>query len=199
MPLSKPLLLLFTFLLSTMIIRAQPFKNNTPLHQYFQRQFDSTLIYYHWSEGAGYLPNYYIMARKENRTFYFRYTSPYKEVQGQGLPEDIASRFIREHVQFALTVPDTNQYLVPVRVNDATNGNWEQVRAYGLWQWESVGAKEKECAVYDAAYETYYLISKKKTKTLEYYGVDDEKCGPSDLYHSKEMLIRNFIRMLFKD
>lgn len=200
-PFSRILLLLITCIFSGLYLRAQPYKENTPLHQFLQANFDSTIIYYNWTGGAGYFPNYYILAKKDTHVFYFRYTSPYSRIQGRGLPGSLAVKFANEHYKFGRTLPDTNQYFLPVYVHHSViNSNWVQVNSFGIWQLKSVDGANSICEVHDAAYDTYYLISKSGIKTLAYYGADDyEDCGPSDGNRQREIQTRNFIRSVFKD
>jgi hypothetical protein len=112
---------------------AQQNQSITPLHKFFQANYDSTIIHYNWSNWY-FAPNYLILAKQKNNIFFFTYTSPYKNIIGRPFPRNLSKKFMEEESKFKGTVPDTNRYLLAKRVlNDKLTNYWNELDTASLW------------------------------------------------------------------
>jgi hypothetical protein len=84
----------------------------TPLHVFFQQQYDSTVVYHRGSSWNN-APNYLIVAMHRGGGDAFTYASPYRDGLGHYYPGQLTGHFSHEDARFRATRPDTNRYLVP--------------------------------------------------------------------------------------
>lgn len=150
--------------------KAQQQDKITPLHKFFQTNYDSTIIYHNWSSWYS-APNYIIIAKQKGNVYLFTYTSPYRKLQGRPIPGDLKSLYLAEETKFQKTVPDANRYLLAQNLKQAELQNyWQQLKAQQLWNIKSnKGESANNCMVEDGDENTFYFISKNGIKIAEFY------------------------------
>lgn len=178
---------------------AQRYKENTPLHKFLQENFDSTIIYYSWSNWYSY-PKYQIISKQGTSVYFFTYKSPYQMIGGMA-PNVLAEKFVLEEMRFRQTPPDTNRYFLPKYVMAKDRDiHWKQVNDFDVW---NVGKDKYEpggCNVYDDGTDTFYLISKSGVKVLDYYAPDFfETCKPKNINRQNVIRTRDVMKKIFAD
>lgn len=174
---------------------AQQYREKTPLHAFFKNNFDSTIIYYGWSSWNT-APNYLIISRKDNNTYYFTYTSPYRKMFGYKIPGDLDVKFMLEQLKFENTPPDTNRYFLPVKIHHSVrNEFWTDVNAYNIWKLNDNIPEATRCSVSDGGEDTYYLISKSGIKTMSFY--EAKECSPININNQLEIKTKNVFIKIF--
>ena len=178
---------------------AQRFKEKIPLHQFFQSNYDSTIIYYGWSSWGG-APNYFIVSKKDSNTYYFSYTSPYRKMFGYKIPGDLDFKFMLEQSKFENTPPDTNRYFFPVKIHySLRNKYWTDINAFNIWRLTDDIKYSSKCETTDGGKDIYYLITTAGIKSLSFYNADSlEDCEP-DTNRQNEIKTRNLIMKIFNE
>ncbi|WP_324670951.1 hypothetical protein [Hymenobacter sp. GOD-10R] len=156
----------------------------TPLHTFFQQNYDSTIVYQsgsNWNNS----PHYMILAKHQQQLEFFTYTSPYRDVLGHYYPGRLARQIAREEAHFRATIPDTNRYLLPKRIHPATLAHgWSQLQAHQLWlvqDDQQAPPTSRTCVVEDGDENTFYLIDKKTVKVARFYApAAKEECAGKD-------------------
>ena len=100
----------------------------TPLHTFFQRNYDSTIVYQiGLREQFG--PAYQILAKHQQQLYFFTYQSPYRDARGRYFPGHLVRHFARQEAAFRAAPPDTNRYLLPATVlPDTLRRYWQRLR-----------------------------------------------------------------------
>lgn len=151
----------------------------TPLHQFFQDNYDSTIIYHNWS--SWYLaPNYIIIAKQKQNLYLFTYTSPYRKLQGRPIPGDLKKLYSEEESKFQKTIPDTNRYLLALNIRSQDlQKTWKQLNIHELWKIKSNrGDTANNCIVEDGDENTFFLITETGIKITEFYSPSTyEECA----------------------
>lgn len=99
-----------------------------PLHTFFQRNYDSTIIYQSGLREQHQLA-YLILAKRENQVYFFTYQSPYRNTGGRYFPGNLLRHYSKLEAAFQAAVPDTNRYLVPGTVPvDTLRRYWRRLR-----------------------------------------------------------------------
>ncbi|WP_132055676.1 hypothetical protein [Pseudocnuella soli] len=170
-----------------------------PLTTFFQANFDSTIIYHNWSSWNP-LPNYCIIAKKDNGTFLFTYRSPYHSTFGHKFPSDLTEKFIAEQLLFERTQVDTNRYFLPVQVDlDDKRNTWKYLNANRLWNLKNVDRIKKQCSIEDGLENTFYLITSGGTKILHFDESDlSQLCAPTFSDRQYVLTVTDQILVTFK-
>ncbi|MCB2409146.1 hypothetical protein [Hymenobacter lucidus] len=147
----------------------------TPLHTFFQQNYDSTIIYHsgsNWNNS----PNYLILAKHQGQLYFFTYTSPYRDATGKYYPGRLTGKFAAQDQVFRATVPDTNRYLLPQPLRPVTlQRAWQQLRPGQLWRVQDdqqTPANTATCVVEDADDNIFYLIDRQTIRAASFYAPD---------------------------
>jgi hypothetical protein len=149
-------------------------QDSTPLHTFFQRNYDSTIIYQsglRQKDG----PNYLILAKQANQVYFFSYSSPYREAAGRYFPGRLISFFANEEAAFRAAVPDTNRYLLPVAVlSDTLRRYWRLLNPRRFWAVKDdrqipPPSSTHPCGIDDGDDNTFYLITPRSLKVASFY------------------------------
>lgn len=159
------------------------------LLRFFQANFDSTIIYHAWSSWYPY-PNYYILARQANQSYYFTYKNLYRESRGVYMPGGLRRKFSREEITFQHAVPDTNRYFLAVPAGREQAAElWRKISALSIWQAQEIDDSKTTCVVDDGPQDTFYLITRTGSNTVSYYAAEQqEQCGPPN--NQRQRIIR---------
>lgn len=178
---------------------AQQTTETNPLTTFFQTNFDSTIIYHNWSSWNP-LPNYCIIAKKENGIFLFTYRSPYRPTFGHKFPSNLTEKFISEQQQFERTPVDTNRYFLPFQVELYDKRNtWKYLNANRLWNLKNVDRTKKRCFTEDGLENTFYLITSGGKKILNFDESDlSQLCAPTFTDRPYVLSLTNQILATFK-
>ncbi len=179
-------------------LKAQIYKNPTPLHDFFKSNFDSTIIYYRWSSWFPY-PNYYIISKKDSSVYYFTYKSQYSKFKGLYYPADLHKKFSQEELKFKLTTPDTNRYFLPVYIHFVDRHMfWSRINSFHIWNIKETNENNTGCDIDDGGSDTYYLITNKGIEVKTFYAADFyEGCKPGNVYLINEIKTRDTILKAF--
>lgn len=169
-------------------LNAQPKKDSVPpLFRFFQHNFDTTIISgisSNWFSTE--LPRYEIVATQDGKTYFFAYKNPYPNTRW---PKSLSSILSRESLAYISCVPDTNQYLFPVRLSHekTTIQIMKCIDSLSMWtirddQIDGEGCPECRSGISDAGYFNFYLITSSKIKRLRFYAPDyyEKRCKPRD-------------------
>ncbi|GAB2771339.1 hypothetical protein HNQ93_000615 [Hymenobacter luteus] len=175
----------------------------TPLHRFFQQNFDSTIVYQSGSSRNN-SPHYLILAKYQNRLAFFTYTSPYRNIPGHYFPGKLSQKFANEERRFRATIPDTNQYLLPRRIaGEILSRNWRLLNPPQLWtiQGDQQAPKSKsKCAIDDGDENTFYLLSKTTIQVAHFYAPEYyEQCAGKDVNREQAIRARNTLHALLAE
>lgn len=191
---------LFLLLATGQEAKSQWYKEETPLHQFFQKHFDSTLIYHEFSSWSPY-PNYHIVAKSKGSVFLFTYKNPYAAIRGRNLPMELALHFYRSDDNFQAVKPDTNRYLLPFVPAFHYNGpnRWEQLAQLRIWQLQPATQFTATCSVEDGSEIVFYRITKNDIQTIYFYDAEElDTCTPADTNRKTAIELMRYFRDLFK-
>lgn len=175
------------FVLTAQSAQAQSPRQITPLHHFFQANYDSTIIYHNWSSWYT-APHYLIFAKHREKLYFFTYISPYRKMQGRVLPGGLKELYSDEESKFQRTMPDTNRYLLPQYIGDKElQKYWKNLGTTELWKIRSDKLQEPAtCVVDDGDENTFYFITKKEIKTENFYAPSlYEECAGKDRNRQK--------------
>ena len=204
MKLQKTVLLLaLSTLFISYPISAQQHERITPLHEFFQANYDSTIIYHSWSNWYS-APNYQIVAKQKDKLYFFTYTSPYKDLRGRYFPGNLLQKFTEEENKFKTTVPDTNSYFLAKNILQATlSKNWKELQAANLWKLKddkNIVKSSGNCMIEDGKTSTFHLISKEGVKFLSFYAPDFwEECLEKNINRQKAIEARDTFQRFAKE
>jgi hypothetical protein len=189
------------FFLCFFALKAQTHKEPNPLQQFFKNNYDSTIIYYPWSNWDS-APNYYIVAKKGRDVYCFTYSCPpYKRMAGRYYPGNLNLKFMQLYNKFKAISPDTNNYFAAYTANyNSQKSLWKQINSFGIWNLKDKDLPNNTCVTDDGGYDTYYLITNTGVRAMEYYGVETNKeCAPKDINRQKNIQIRECVKTLFQN
>jgi hypothetical protein len=197
------LLLALSLFFISYSISAQQHERITPLHEFFQANYDSTIIYHSWSNWYS-APNFLIVARHKDKLYYFTYTSPYKNLLGRYFPGNISQKFMEEENKFERTVPDTNRYLLSKDILQETLGKyWNELQAANLWKLKDDKhslTSTGNCMIADGNTNTFYLINKEGIKVLNFYEPAYwEECLGKDINRQRAIKARAMFQRIAKE
>ena len=172
---------LFSLLSAALTSRGQ----TTPLHRFFQQHFDSTIVYQSGPTGNN-SPNYLILAKYQNRLDFFTYCSPYRDVLGHYFPGQLVQKFSQEESRFRATIPDTNRYLLPRRVEEELlRHSWQALHPPQFWAIQGDEQARRStggCVLEHGVESTFYLIDKKAIRVARLYApAFYEACAGKDV------------------
>lgn len=182
----------------------------TPLIDFLQKNFDSTIIYAptaHSQREA----NYFILSKNEKRYYLFTYRSQYKNI---GIyPDELKTLFVKEHIRFTQTIPDTNRYFLPktkYNQDSILALKWREVVSDdSLWHLpdDAVLGEPKcseggpDCRIYDATTDVFILITPHVIKSLSFYAPEffEQCCNAEIPGRRNELRIRAQFCDLFRE
>lgn len=156
----------------------------TPLHLFFQINYDSTIIYHNGSSWYNH-PNYLILAKQKGTYYFFTYNSPYRGQFGRQFPGNLVKKFTLEEYKFQRISPDTNQYLLPRRIStQMLKPAWQSLPPRLLWTIkEDKEFKSSDCIIDDGEEHTFFLITKAAIKTARFDEPEyKEQCEGKNTY-----------------
>ncbi|NDK55476.1 hypothetical protein [Pontibacter fetidus] len=171
---NKTIVILVVFasvlLLKVQFALAQEVRQITPLHQFFQANYDSTIIYHRWSNWNS-QPNYIIVTKYKNQLYFFTYANPYRQAQGISLPGDLHKLYAKEDFKYDQTLPDTNRYLVAHYIKPSIlQDYWKELKVKQLWNIKVSKVNTDDiCGIDDGDENTFYFISKSVIKRADFY------------------------------
>jgi hypothetical protein len=144
----------------------------TPLHTFFQRNYDSTIIYQiGLREQFG--PAYQVLAQHRGQFYFFTYQSPYRHARGRYFPGNLVRHFTRQESAFRAAEPDTNRYLLPGTVlPDTLRRYWQRLRPGQLWALKGDGPgwpAARTCVIDDGDHNIFYLIDRRGIRSAAFY------------------------------
>ncbi|MBC6609917.1 hypothetical protein H8B15_03220 [Hymenobacter sp. BT507] len=174
----------------------------TPLHTFFQQNFDSTIVYQSssvWNESASYL----ILAIHHSRLAFFTYRSPYRNILGHYFPGQLVQKFSKEEARFRATTPDTNRYLLPQPIaSDSLRYSWQSLKPVLLWSVQSDEQARRvlgKCVVEDGEDVTLWFIDKKSIRSARFYApVFFEACAGKDAGRQQAIRVTNTLQRLLR-
>jgi hypothetical protein len=185
-------------LVSALTTSAQQAQGTNPLILFFQSNFDSTLIHNSWSSWHQ-EPNYRIVAKKDDKVYFFTYRSPYAWTSGRSFPGQLMHKFMEDQLRFERTKPDTNRYFLPVFVQfEKRMEFWENINRYKIWNAQEVQYEPGGCDVDDGRTDTFYLIIEKFVRILEFYSPDFyETCKTPNVHRQTAIQTRKAFERAF--
>lgn len=181
---------------------AQENNKLTPLHEFFQANYDSTIILHSWSDWYS-VPNYVIMAKQKDRLYYFTYSSPYQQLLGHPFPGNLAQKFGEEETKFKNTAPDTNRYFLSKRIRQENlSKHWNELQAYKLWSLKddktNLTANGK-CIIEHGTTNTFFLIDKAGIKVMNFHEPEFwEQCLEKDINRQRAIKARAVFESIAK-
>ncbi|QJX47804.1 hypothetical protein HMJ29_12970 [Hymenobacter taeanensis] len=161
-----------SWLLSMHYLVGQPTPQLFPLHTFFQANYDSTIIYQS-SSTRNNSPNYLILAKYQDKVYFFMYTSPYRVAEGRYFPGELSKKFAQGELAFSRMPPDTNRYLLPTTAAPTTLAHcWRNVAPSQLWQVRDDQRRlnpQGNCILEDGDENMFYLIDKRAIRTAYFY------------------------------
>ncbi len=190
-------------------VKSQGFEK-TPLFDFLENNFDSTIIYFPTSNWH-IEPNYFIISKNDTSYYLYTYRSPYRRA---GLNPDVLKLFfVTQHIRFTQTIPDTNRYFLPktkYNQDSILELKWQEIVSNdSIWHLPDDGALGEpkcpeggpNCEVYDVGTDVFILVSPQGIKSLSFYapGFFEECCKAVIPGRKNELQIRNNFHEIFKD
>ncbi len=198
----KKLTLTFLFLFNGIFSNAQSSSSNTKLHDFLLNNFDSTIIYYTYSNWY-YYPNYLIASKLNNELFYFTYVNPYRNPNVVSRPSSLKNLFFKEEMKFWRTPADTNQYFLPFYINHLKKDSaWKQINRFNIWETKidhSFIENPNKPIIHDGDEFEIHLITKQGIKRKYWYEPDsDERYSPGNSYRISGIKTRDAMLAVFR-
>jgi hypothetical protein len=167
----------------------------TPLHTFFQNNFDSTIIWTpssNWQLGH----NYFIVTKKDTSIYFFAYLMPYRNINWRDYPRVLGEKFADENDRFSLILPDTNLYFNPIPVDYSLKKKyWGEVNANDIWSVPDSGSREHYTI--DGSQDNFFLIANGKIRKSIFYWLHDNKWIDIDINRKKAHLTEEVFRKIF--
>ncbi len=148
---------------------------SNPLEKIFQNDFDSTIIYSirsNWDNS----PNYFIVSKKSNVIYFYRYSINRKTYLGRDfspMKSELSKKLIDLVVDFKSTKPDVNPYFKWIDTKYLDSSIWREIIKYELWNLiDDRNIKiesDRQFDIYDGVDLEFKLITKDKIVQLNYY------------------------------
>jgi hypothetical protein len=114
----------------------------SPLESYFQKNFDSTIIYHSYGNWDNTL-NLYILAKKDDTIYYYRYFKPFNQsLSGRvgpsksDLHKKLYTRYYENQpLKFNFKKMDIDDSFFWVYTEQHIGSFWEQVQAENIWNY----------------------------------------------------------------
>jgi hypothetical protein len=173
---------------------AQEANRITPLHEFFQANYDSTIILHNWSSWYS-APNYVIMAKHKGKLYYFTYSSPYQQLLGAPFPGNLSQKFRDEETKFNNTAPDTNRYFLSRRILQETLvKHWNELQTNKLWSLKDDKTNLTDlgkCMIEDGTTSTFFLIDKAGIRISNFNEPEYwEECLGKDIYRQRAIQVK---------
>lgn len=201
---SHPTILSILFLLTgygTAPALAQASATEPALFRFFQRHFDSTLVYQISSNWYN-APYMLLLAKQGHNIYFFTYRSPYAATRGRFIPGGLTQQFTKQEARFQTTIPDTNQYLLPQPVMSATLlQTWKTLNMKRLWKISNTDPRpaREQCIVDDAATVTLHFLNRSGIRAASFYAPDAyEQCEGHGFNRGQVIRARNTLQDLLK-
>ncbi len=172
----------------------------TPLHEFFQKNYDSTIIYHSGSSWYNH-PNYLILAKQKDTYYFFSYSSAYRGQLGRQFPGNLHKIFTWQEYKFQIIPPDTNQYLIPHRLTtQKLKPIWQSLPPRTLWTIkDDTEFKSSDCIVNDGEEHTFFLITKAIIKTAQFHEpVYKEECEGKNVHRQQAIKVIQMMRGILK-
>jgi hypothetical protein len=130
--------------------------------------------------------DFQIISKWNRSTAYFSYYDPFKWAMGHEYPLALKYKFLDEDELFRQTVPDTNRYFIPHKVDyRVRNQNWININQLNIWSLKDDNEKtdtcQRKCVVMDGSVYAFYLITKTQIRRLDFDNPDFyEECCPGN-------------------
>ena len=148
---------------------------SNPLEKILQNDFDSTIIYSissNWNNS----PNYFIISKKSNVIYFYRYSINYKTYLGRDfspMKSELSKKLINLVTDFKLTKTDINPFFKCFGKKYVDSSIWKEIIKYELWNLiDDRNIKiesDKQFDIYDGVHIEFKLITKDKIVQLNYY------------------------------
>jgi hypothetical protein len=153
---------------------AQKKPDEIPLFKYLQANFDSTVVMHGYSNWS-YEPNYSIICKNDKGLAYFTYKNPFASFSARAYPKGLADKFIKLSLAYKATLPDTNQYFLPVPQRAIYQSDlWQTIQKNDCWHIKDDALLGGGCStgsftIMDGGEYSFYLITKQGIKELYFY------------------------------
>lgn len=148
---------------------------SNPLEKILQNDFDSTIIYSIYSNWDN-SPNYFIVSKKSNVIYFYRYSINRKTYLGRDfspMKSELSKKLIHLVTDFDLTKPDINPFFKWMDTKYVDSSIWKEIIKYELWNLiDDRNIKiesDKQFDIYDGVHLEFKLITKDKIVQLNYY------------------------------
>jgi len=149
---------------------------SNPLEKILQNDFDSTIIYSTYSNWD-ISPNYFIISKKSNQIYFYRYSINHRSYKGREVSfprkSELSNKLIDLDVYFETTKPDINPYFRWVDTKYLDSSIWKEITKYELWNLiDDRNIKiesDRKIDIYDGVNSVFKLITKDKIIELNYY------------------------------
>lgn len=198
----KKRILTLLFIFNGIFSNAQSSVGFTKLHEFLLNQFDSTIIYYSYSNWHFY-PNYLIVSKVKNQVYFFTYINPYRKPYPADRPIILNRLFSNEEIKFTRTAADTNQYFLPFYLHPSKKDSiWREINTYNIWDTKidhSFKESTNNSKVQDGDEFEFHLITKEGIKRKYWYEADtEERYSPGNPYRLSGIRTRNALWEVFK-
>ena len=148
---------------------------SNPLEGILQNDFDSTIIYSihsNWDNS----PNYFIISKKSNVVYFYRYSKNHKSYWGRDLSpmkSELSLKLIHLDTDFKLIKPDINAFFKWIDTKNDDSSIWTEINKYELWNLiDDRNIKiesDKNFDIFDGVDLEFKLITKDKIVQLNFY------------------------------
>ena len=148
---------------------------SNPLEKILQNDFDSTIIYSissNWDNS----PNYFIISKKSNQVYFYRYSINHKRYAGRmisPMESELFLKLIHLDSDFKSTKPDINVFFKWIDTEYVDSSIWREIIKYEPWNLiDDRNIKiesDRKFDIFDGVHLEFKLITKDKIVQLNYY------------------------------
>lgn len=176
---NKKSILLFLLFAPIIVFGQQKDTVFNPLEEFFEKNYDSTVIYY-MTDAFQSLPVFYILAKANDTVYYYQY-----KFNENGYPADHVSprnsgmnyKLYKIYMNYRFKLkPDINTYFSWLKTENTNGSLWENIRSNNLWNFKDDNnielIKDEEGHKYeilDGSSYVFRLITKKEVISLVYF------------------------------
>lgn len=148
-----------------------------PLEAFFQKHYDSTVIYQRWGTW-NLVPDFHIIAKKDDSVYYYRYFRNTTKRLGRNMAPKSAGleeKMFAEFFEIERVKPDINSNFYWLASNPLTGSLWDSLQLPSLWHFgdDRNAFLVKDASGYEASEDggndRFRLITKHQVKALNYY------------------------------
>ena len=148
---------------------------SNPLEKILQNDFDSTIIYSTYSNWD-ISPNYFIISKKSNQVYFYRYSINHKKYRDRDfspMKSELSLKLIHLDSDFKSTKPDINVFFKWIDTEYVDSSIWKEITKYELWNLiDDRNIKiesDRKFDIFDGVHLEFKLITKDKIVQLNYY------------------------------